>query len=228
MLPKLLMLNGTSTKAEVPCAVIDLDDAETTEISLDNEKPIFTEIYSAVLEQLKSISREEGDKFYIVLEGTVGVYKPIYIEKIMSVNEYYSYMINIKFQENNYLKLRRITEKNAHLNFDLDVLEKLDPDSYYMRKRLKFYVEENDKLGEFGSDFAFGEIALIKRTKRNATIIALQPSKLLSIDKYDYNKIIRELEEKRLEKVLEEFKRNYPLFQYYLFLSNCFFIRIYL
>ena len=170
---------------------------------------------------------EEGDKFYIVLEGTVGVYKPIYIEKIMSVNEYYSYMINIKFQENNYLKLRRITEKNAHLNFDLDVLEKLDPDSYYMRKRLKFYVEENDKLGEFGSDFAFGEIALIKRTKRNATIIALQPSKLLSIDKYDYNKIIRELEEKRLEKVLEEFKRNYPLFQYWTLnhlirLLNCF------
>ena len=38
MLPKLLMLNGTSTKAEVPCAVIDLDDAETTEISLDNDK----------------------------------------------------------------------------------------------------------------------------------------------------------------------------------------------
>ena len=43
---------------------------------------------------------EEGDKFYIVLEGTVGVYKPIYIEKIMSVNENYSYMTNIKFQEN--------------------------------------------------------------------------------------------------------------------------------
>ena len=65
MLPKLLMLNGTSTKAEVPCAVIDLDDAETTEISLDNEKPIFTEIYSAVSEKLKSISSEEGEKFLL-------------------------------------------------------------------------------------------------------------------------------------------------------------------
>lgn len=170
---------------------------------------------------------EEGDKFYIVLDGTVGVYKPIYIEKIMTVNQYYSYMTNIKFQENNYLKLRRITEKNSHFNFDLDALEKLDQDSYFMRKKLKFYIEENDKLGEFGCNFAFGEIALIKRTKRNATIIALQPSKLISIDKYDYNKIIRELEEKRLEKVLEEFKRNYPLFQYWTLnhlirLLNCF------
>lgn len=170
---------------------------------------------------------EEGDKFYIVFDGLVGVYKPIYNEKIMSVNDYYLYMRNIKYQENNLLKLRRVIEKNSHLNLDLDVLEEMDQDSYYMRKKHTFLIEENDKLGEFGSGFAFGEIALIKRTKRNATIIASNDSILLSIEKYDYNKIIREMEEKRLEKVLEEFKRSYPIFQYWTLnhlikLMNCF------
>ena len=62
-LPKLLMLNGTPTKGDGGNIVIDLDDPETTDISLDNEKPIFTEIYSVVSEKLKSINQEEGDLF---------------------------------------------------------------------------------------------------------------------------------------------------------------------
>ena len=82
-----------------------------------------------------------------------------------------------------------------------------------MNQPLTFFIEEDQKLGEFGKGFAFGEIALIKRCQRNATIKSEATSWLLSIDKSDYNKVLRELEEKRLEKQLGDFKRDYPLFE---------------
>ena len=43
---------------------------------------------------------EPGDKFYIVFKGKVGVYKPIYKEKEMSVNEFYSNTIFLKKKKN--------------------------------------------------------------------------------------------------------------------------------
>ena len=170
---------------------------------------------------------EEGDKFYILLDGTVGIYKPIYVQKDMKLKEYLAMMSDVKYIEIDELKYNRINEKNSNLNLDLDTLFKMSPDAYSMRVKYTFFVEEEQKLGEFGQGFAFGEIALIKRCTRNATIKALKPSSLVSIDKSDYNKVLRELEEKRLEKVLLVFKRNYPLFQFWTLnqlirLFNCF------
>ena len=93
--------------------------------------------------------------------------------------------------------------------------------------RLEVFVEEDEKLGEFEDGFAFGEIALIKKTTRNATIKSKNYCKLATINKSDYNKVMRELEEKRLEKVLKQFKKDYPLFEYWslnhlIKLMNCF------
>ena len=154
---------------------------------------------------------EPGEKFYIVFNGKVGVYKPIYKEKEMSLNEYYTYMMLLKKNQKIY-KMKRIIEKNQHLNIDLNILSNTPENSYYMRRTLTFIMEENEKLGEFSDGFTFGEMALIKRTKRNATIISLKHSSLLSIEKFDYNNIIRRLEEKRLEKDINKFKINYPFF----------------
>ena len=169
---------------------------------------------------------ETGDKFYIVFNGQIGVYKPIYVEKDMSLNEFYSYMMYLK-NNNQILKMNRIMEKNQHLNIDLTVLAGTPENSYFMRKIVTFIMEENEKLGEFTNGFTFGEIALIKKSKRNATIIAIKNSALLSIEKYDYNNVIRRLEEKRLEKEIYKFKNNYPFFYHWnnyniLEIFNCF------
>ena len=169
---------------------------------------------------------ETGDKFYIVFNGQIGVYKPIYVEKDMSLNEFYSYMMYLK-NNNQILKMNRIMEKNQHLNIDLTVLAGTPENSYFMRKIVTFIMEENEKLGEFTNGFTFGEIALIKKSKRNATIIAIKNSALLSIEKYDYNNVIRRLEEKRLEKEIYKFKINYPFFYHWnnyniLEIFNCF------
>ena len=132
---------------------------------------------------------EEADKFYILLDGTVGIYKPIYVQKDMKLKEYLGMMSDVKYVEIDELKYNRINEKNSNLNLDLDTLFKMSPDAYSMRVKYTFFVEEEQKLGEFGQGFAFGEIALIKRCTRNATIKALKPSSLVSIDKSDYNKV---------------------------------------
>ena len=169
---------------------------------------------------------ETGEKFYIVFNGQIGVYKPIYVEKDMSLNEFYSYMMYLK-NNNQIYKMNRIMEKNQHLNIDLTVLAGTPENSYFMRKIVTFIMEENEKLGEFTNGFTFGEIALIKKSKRNATIIAIKNSALLSIEKYDYNNVIRRLEEKRLEKEIYKFKINYPFFYHWnnyniLEIFNCF------
>jgi len=74
---------------------------------------------------------ETGDKFYIVFNGQIGVYKPIYVEKDMSLNEFYSYMMYLK-NNNQILKMNRIMEKNQHLNIDLTVLAGTPENSYFM------------------------------------------------------------------------------------------------
>lgn len=172
---------------------------------------------------------EEGDKFYIVLEGLVGVYVPIYPQKRMMINDYVDYMKQIIQREQNELKYQRINEKNAECKIDIQLLISISSTSTLAagKREMNFFIEEYDKLGEFGDGFKFGEIALIKKTARNATITAISSTQLLTIEKSDYNKSIRELEEKRLEKQLNDFKCNYPLFQYWTLnhlikLFNCF------
>ena len=154
---------------------------------------------------------EIGEKFYIVFSGSVQVYKPNYIEKVLPLGEFCSYMFQLK--KENLLKYNRILNKNKYLNLDMGVLEGLESETFYMRRKMKFLLEELELLGEFKDGFAFGEIALIKKTKRNATIISNDNSYLLSINKSDYNKMIRELEVKRLEKEINTFKIDFPLFE---------------
>ena len=154
---------------------------------------------------------EIGEKFYIVFSGSVQVYKPNYIEKVLPLGEFCSYMFQLK--KENLLKYNRILNKNQYLNLDMNILEGLESETFYMRRKMKFLLEELELLGEFKDGFAFGEIALIKKTKRNATIISNDNSYLLSINKNDYNKMIRELEVKRLEKEINQFKKDFPLFE---------------
>ena len=170
---------------------------------------------------------EEGDKFYILLNGKVSLYKTTYVQRTMLIQEYLAYMQQTLTQEGNKLRYDRIVDKNQHLNLDMNFLMSIPPESFQNKSKVQFVIEEEEKLGEFGEGFAFGEIALLKRTKRNATIKASEQSQLVSIEKCDYNKIIKELEERRLEKEMNVFKRHYPLFQFWshnqlIKLFNCF------
>ena len=157
---------------------------------------------------------QEGDKFYIVLKGKVKVSKPTYFQKKMTVREYLDLIYDIKNNENDYLKYKRINDKNSSLNLNIEYLLNVESDPLFDQK-YNFLIEKEEDLGIFFDGFPFGEIALIKRCKRNAFVKALKDTYCISLTKHDYNKIMIELEQKRLERTLQAFQKTYPLFQFW-------------
>ena len=165
---------------------------------------------------------EIGDKFYIVLEGMTMLNK-------------------IKNNENNLLKYERIKEKNKiffdvisndnekkNINEVINVQKaKSRIDINLLKNKQVFIMEEEEKLGEYGEGFSFGEIALIKKTGRNATIKAKINCVLLSIENNEYNKAILEYQKKKLNNDIEDFIKTYSFFKDFsqekiIRLFNCF------
>lgn len=96
-----------------------------------------------------------------------------------------------------------------------------------MRSKFNFLIEVKYKKGEYGEGFSFGEIALIKKTRRNATIKSVDNSILLSITKDDYYFIMQETETKKSSKEIEQFQKNFNFFKCFdidkkIKLFNCF------
>ena len=176
-LPKLLMLNGTPTKGDGGNIVIDLDDPETTDISLDNEKPIFTEIYSVVSEKLKSINQEEGDLFLQQFETLlkneiskinkcVEINSPNYIyatnvlDSVLKILNYFNnkLLTFLKLQdEDNANIIEKITDHFFKTSMKLiNIITKLNPKIEEETAKLKQkvntpiqhqYIPENDAQG---------------------------------------------------------------------------------
>ena len=91
---------------------------------------------------------EIGDKFYIVLEGVVEIYKPIYVEKVDAPLDFINTLNKIKKMDGNDLKYNRI--KNINRNFfDNLSLKGSNSSLNIMKYRQVFIMEEDEKLGEF-------------------------------------------------------------------------------
>ena len=56
-------------------------------------------------------------------------------------------------------------------------------------------------------------MALIKNEQRNVNIKAEEKCQLVSIDKGEYRKIIKDIEEKKVMRQLKSFKVRYPFFR---------------
>ena len=153
-----------------------------------------------------------GNKFYIVLEGQVGVFLPEYYEKELTPFEYFKLLEKIKRVDK--FKYERLKSKNNQISFDninMNVLY----NSKFMKNKIKLFLEKNDKKGEYGEGFTFGDIALLKQSTRNATVKSLINTICISIDKSDYIGAIKEIESKKLLKDIDLFKKKYQFF-------NCF------
>ncbi len=59
---------------------------------------------------------EEGNKFFIILKGSVTVLKPCLKEQLLKMNEYMNYIIQIRDVEKNEAKLNRVVEYNSKDN----------------------------------------------------------------------------------------------------------------
>ena len=157
---------------------------------------------------------EQGDKFYILLHGSVSLYKPAYKEEHLTPYEFYEILQRIKEKERDILQYQRILEKNSHvLGKDIKDISYLSVNkSYHVCNKKKFLLESMEKIGEFNDGFSFGEMALINRTARNATVKTNKESLFITIGKKDYNNAIKELHDKILSKDIDDFIKNFPIF----------------
>ena len=166
-----------------------------------------------------------ADKFYIVLEGNVEIFIPEFYETELTSYEFLQILEELKFVDK--LKYERIKSKNSGFTFDNIDINKIDNNSSFMKNKLSFYLEKEEKKGEYGQGFSFGEIALIKKTTRNATIKSVDNVICLSITKNEYNEAMKEIESKKLAKDIDLFKNKYQFFNPFsnekmLKIFNCF------
>ena len=184
---------------------------------------------------------EIGDKFYIVLEGVVEIYRPKYIDIEVYPSEFLKMLNKVKTNEKNLLKYERIKEKNK-IFFDTysqeDAINNISElmnapvgnssmNVNLLKNKQVFLMEDEEKLGEYGEGFSFGDIALIQKTRRNATIKAKKDCILLTIENNDYNKAILEYQRKKLNKEIDDFIKTYSFFKDFsqekiIKLFNCF------
>ena len=140
---------------------------------------------------------------------------------------YYEHLNSIK----NYVENGTISFKE----FEIEILDAINESTFTKRDQKEYinkFIEENGicfsedlkyiieintfkkkdtgkmniAIGVFGDGFSFGEMALIKRTTRNATTVTNQESLFLTIGKKDYNFAIKELHNKILIKDIDKFR----------------------
>ena len=157
---------------------------------------------------------EIGDKFYILLSGTVSIYKPSPKNMNMTLHDYVDYLVRIRDYEKNLLKFERVQNYNSSIDrVKLLIINYNSSKLPYSNKKIPVVIEEERFLIKLGPGTSFGEMALIKNETRNANIVANEKCELVSIDKVDYRKIIKDLEEQKINSKLKNFKLDYPFFQ---------------
>lgn len=80
-------------------------------------------------------------------------------------------------------------------------------------EKLSIIIEEDRFIVKLEQGSSFGEMALIKNEQRNVNIKAEEKCQLVSIDKGEYRKIIKDIEEKKVMQQLKSFKVRYPFFR---------------
>ena len=137
---------------------------------------------------------EIGDKFYILLSGNVSIYKPSPINKNMTLRDYVDYLVKIRDLERNLIKFERVQNYNSNIDrVKLLLINYNSSKLPYSNKKLPVVIEEERFILKLGPGSSFGEMALIKNETRNANIVANEKCELVSIDKVDYKKIIKDL-----------------------------------
>ena len=159
---------------------------------------------------------EIGDKFYIVLEGIVEIFTPKYIEISETPINFINALEEMKDIDGNDLRYKRVKNKNKEFFKNApEELSQLKKEFQHIQYQQIFIMEEDEKRGEYGEGFSFGDIALIKKTVRNASIKAKENCVLLTIGKDDYTKAILEFQKRKLSKEIDAFIKNYSFFQHF-------------
>ena len=153
------------------------------------------------------------DKFYVIFEGNVTIFRLKYILKEMELCQFCDYLKELKKKDPK--KLRRTIEKNAYLDFNFYNLMNNDVKVIEKKYVYKFTFEDEEECGLYGRGFVFGERYLIRKKKKydNSYKSFEGRTTLIAVSKFDFNRILRTLEEKKLENEAEIFREKFPIFK---------------
>ena len=183
-------------------------------IGLEKLSQIIEIIHYEVYEKNQIIIKygEEVNKFYILLNGLIEIYKIKPKIVYLTLGEYIDYLLKVKNLEKNNLKLERIMNQNPEIdNFEIKK-KNFDYRYFQEKKKIKIYLEEEIKIAEFENNFTFGDISIIKKEPIEQTIVSVKKSIFLTIDKLDYNRFLRIIEENKINEKVNKFKKKYPFF----------------
>eukprot|EP00347_Sterkiella_histriomuscorum_P007045 403350459 len=179
---------------------------------------------------------EQGDKFYIIIDGTVGVRvfnkeheakrKEIYLlknkmnkqRKVLTEMQSMAHEIESKGQEVASELMDKIFNVKNELTKKEEALEVLE-------KELSFIPESNE-LMKLTSGQSFGELALITSKPRSANIICISDCHFAVMNKADYERVLQKIELK-IQVMKQEFlqqisfikrwsRKNLQNLQYYM------------
>ena len=163
-------------------------------------------------ELIMNINYDE-DKFFIVFEGLVYVYRQSFYEKEMKIGDFCNYIFSIKKKDEE--QYSRIINLNKHFGIDF---EEFADNPYFNRFKMKkfiFNIEELEEIGKFGNGYVFGEMNLIRKKKKNIIVKTINRTQVISVSKFDFNRILRTIEEKRLELLSERFRKKFTMFKFW-------------
>ena len=235
-LPKLLFLNGKSTKDDTH--LVDIEEKEIEEISLNSELAYFHDVYKKINETLKQHSPDAAKVFYDdfqkvlkieikiinesidnsipnyiyatnVISSKTKIYKyflDIILEKILPVEKDQSSIISLIKELNNRFK------HNSDLS--VEILHKLFPKITEKTSNLKNQLDEAVKGANLVEDElrAFSEKLEKTRKERDFLTVHFDEEKLILTKKIETlteeNRIITSKLLKRANDIIEEHKNN--------------------
>ena len=155
----------------------------------------------------------DEDKFFVVFDGSVFVYRQNFYEKELKLGDFCNYLFYIKNKDEK--QYARLINQNKHFGINF---EEITENPYFHKFKLKkfiFTIEELEEIGKYGNGYVFGEMNLMRKKKKDMIVKSLGKTQLISVSKFDFNRILKTIEEKRLELLSSKFKRKFNMFKFW-------------
>ena len=155
----------------------------------------------------------EEDKFFIVFDGIIQVFRQYFYTKEMTLGNFANYLTYIKHKDEK--QYYRIIEQNKHMGIDFKNIKDNINFEKFEHKYFIFTLEEQEEIGQFTTGYIFGEMNLMRKKKKNTIVKSITKAEIISVNKFDFNRILKTFEEKRLELLSERFKKKFDIFKFW-------------